>query len=84
MPRMIGSLVGSLAVLGLVSMASASTLSPKMLSVVAPDILFQVDSKCKNVDGKLVGDCKKSGKKHRDDDDDDDDDEDVSLLDRLA
>jgi hypothetical protein len=73
MPRMIGVLVSCLAVLGFVSMAGATPLVPKATALFAPDVLIQVDSKCKKVDGKLVGDCKKNGKKHRDDDDDDDD-----------
>jgi len=75
MPRIIGVLVSSLAVLGFVSMAGATPLSQKAPGVSTPDVLFQVDSKCRKVDGKLVGNCKKSGKKHRDDDDDDDDDD---------
>ena len=75
MPRIVlAILVSAVTVLGFASMAPASALLPKAPSLQPPNVLLQVDSKCKRVDGKLVGDCKKSGKKHRDDDDDDDDD----------
>ena len=65
MPRIIVVLVTSLAVLGFVAMAEATPLSPQAPVLVAPDVLFPVDSK---------SDGKKSSKKHKNDDDDDDDD----------
>jgi hypothetical protein len=76
MPRMIGILVGSLAVLGFVSIAAATPVaSPIATQDSAHEVVVPVAFKCEMVEGKLV--CGKTGaSKSRDDDDDDNDDDD--------
>ena len=73
MPRMIGILVSSLAVLGFVSMAAAAPFATNIAAKVSSrDVVEKVDFKCRKVDGKLVCGSSK-GDKNRDNDDDDDD-----------
>jgi len=76
MPRMIGILVGSLAVLGFVSTAAAAPSASVIAAQVSPrEVVVPVAFKCEMVEGKLV--CGKTGgSKSRDDDDDDNDDDD--------
>ena len=73
MPRTIGVIISSLAVLGFVSIAGAAPFAKNIAAeVAAQDLLIQVDFKCRKVDGKLVCGSTK-GNKNRDDDDEDDD-----------
>jgi hypothetical protein len=73
MPRTIGVIICSLAILGFVSIAAASPFARNIaFDVAAHDLLIQVDFNCRKVDGKIVCGSKK-GNKNRDDDDDDDD-----------
>ena len=73
MPRTIGVIISSLAVLGFVSIAGTAPFAKNIAAeVAAQDLLIQVDSKCRKVDGDLVCGNKK-GNKNRDDDDGDDD-----------
>ena len=76
MPRMIGVVISSLAVLGFVSTASAApSASVIAIQVSSGDVVGPVAFKCEMVEGKLV--CGKTdGSKSRDDDDDDNDDDD--------
>ena len=76
MPRTIGVLVSSLAVLGFVSTAAAAPSASVIAAQVSPrEVVVPVAFKCEMVEGKLV--CGKTGgSKSRDDDDDDNDDDD--------
>ncbi len=75
MPRTIGVMISSLAVLGFVSIAAAAPVASIIATQVsAREVVVPVAFKCEMVEGKLV--CGKTGgNKNRDDDDDDDDDD---------
>ena len=75
MPRTIGVIISSLAVLGFTSIAAAAPFATNIaVDVAAQDLLIQVDFKCRKVDGQIVCGSTKSNKNRDDDDDDDDDD----------
>ena len=74
MPRMIGVLVSSLAVLGFVSMAAAAPVATAIAAQVSPrEVVVPVAFKCEMVEGKLVCGSTK-GDKNREDDDGEGDD----------
>ena len=63
MPRTIGVIISSLAVLGFTSIAAAAPFATNIaVDVAAQDLLIQVDFKCRKVDGQIVCGSTKSNK----------------------